>query len=121
MPIKRLRSGKYLVQVQRYGQRRTARVDSEDKAKRTEKEFETELEHERANQKAAARLGLTLDAPAVVAGAMTFGQMFEQKYVPWAHRKLGPATLRARASTHKHLARFFGEMWLAEITKEKVE
>src|SRR5262249_61239385 len=120
MSIKRLRSGKYLVQVQRYGQRRTARVDSEDKAKRSEKEFEPELEHERETQKAAARLGLTLDAPAIVAGAMTFGQMFEEKYLPWAERKLSAATRRARESTHKHLLRFFGPFRLADITTDNV-
>jgi len=47
--------------------------------------------------------------------------MFEQKYWPWAERKLAAATRRSRESTHKHIVRFFGPLRLADITKEKID
>ena len=130
MPIKILdvKKGSWLVQVQLGGVRRTARGSKGglEAARKRELELEAELQEQVERKQAAKRFGLKdpaaeTDADSPIMSWLGFDEFFEEKYLPWARAELGPATLRARESTHAHLLRFFGKTPIGDINEEMID
>ena len=96
--------GRWLIQKTRNNKTVTRRGKGGEKAARKALEdIERELKDHAENQRAAKRLGLKLEPDGAPAAALTFAQLFEDKYKPWAATELDPVTWRSRQATHWHL------------------
>src|SRR6266508_4182954 len=114
--------GRWLIQKTRNKKTITKRGDGgETAARRALKEIEAELHDHVEVQKAAQRLGVELAPDGSPVQAMTFTQLFENKYRAWAATELDPATWRSRDSVHWHLLTFFGDTPLDKITSEMID
>jgi integrase len=108
--------GRWLIQVQRYGISRTKRGEGGERAGVRELEkIRSEIEREHTTAEAARHLGVKLTAEGKAPGVDTFGDLFTNRYEPWARTELDPATWKARESTHRHLIEFFGDMPIGDI------
>lgn len=114
--------GRWLIQKSRNKKTITRRGHGGEKeARKALREIEAELNDYAETQKAAQRLGVKLAPDGTPAQALTFTQLFEDKYKPWALTELDPCTWRSRDSVHWHLRSFFGDVRLDDITSELVD
>ena len=114
--------GRWLIQKSRNKKTITRRGQGGEKAARKAlREIEAELSDFAETQKAAQRLGVKLAPDGSPVQALTFAQLFEDKYKAWARTELDPSTWRSRDSVHWHLLSFFGPVPLDEISSELVD
>src|SRR5258708_36747193 len=88
--------GRWLIQKTRNNKTITKRGKGGEKAARKAlRDIEHELSDHAERQRAAKRLGLKLTTDGAPAPVLTFAQLFEDKYTPWAATDLNPAPARA--------------------------
>src|SRR5260370_24108078 len=114
--------GRWLIQKTRNNRVIPGRGKGGERAARQAlQDIERELNEYVENQRAAKRLGVKLTPDGAPVPSLTFAQLFEDKYKPWAITELDPVTWRSRAATHWHLLSFFGNTQLDEITSAMVD
>jgi integrase len=114
--------GRWLIQKTRNKRTITKRgVGGEAAARRALAEIARDLNELVENQRAADRLGVKLSSDGSPVQRLTFKQLFDEKYTPWAKAELGATTFRSRESVHWHLLMFFGNTPLDAITAEIVD
>ena len=123
MGLKLFGDGRYLIQVQKYGIKKTKRgTGGEREGQKEMARLVAEIEDEFRRAEAARMLGVELPKGATeLPKPLTFAQLFHDKYQPWAKAELHPSTWDARQSTHWHLLAFFGDKPLDQIDSNLVD
>jgi integrase len=115
--------GRWLIQIARNGLSRTKRGKGGATAgiKELEK-IERELAGEFDRREAARKLGVELAEDGEPIRVLTFKELFEERYQPWALAGgLEPSTWRSRESVHWHLLLFFGATPLDKIDSNLID
>jgi len=114
--------GRWLIQKTRQGHTITKRGEGGEKAARKALgEINAELARHFTVNEAARALGIKPPPAGGTVKALTFRQLFVEKYTPWAATELHSATRRSRESVHWHLLGFFGDVPLDEITSGLID
>src|SRR5687768_8891419 len=109
--------GRWLIQITRQGIQRTKRGSGgRSKGEAAWKKIDAELNANVDRREAARKLGVELDDEGEPERALTFAELYEQKYIPWAESNLAPSTRLARESTYWHLLSFFGATPIDKIS-----